>query len=90
MQVYNVMEEIVRNEITNNLGQLNMSCTCDYCLSDVLAISLNDLPPRYIVDQSRNPLVRAMHVSDRQETINILKTISQAVTIVNNNRRCEN
>ena len=55
MQVYNVMEEIVRNEITNNLGQLNMSCTCDYCLSDVLAISLNDLPPRYIVDQKQQP-----------------------------------
>lgn len=88
MQAYNVMEEIVRNEIEKNIDQLHMSCVCDYCLSDVLALSLNQLPPRYIVNADRSPYVRAVYVADRQGAINIIKTISQSATLVSNNRRC--
>ncbi|HEY4553694.1 MAG TPA: late competence development ComFB family protein [Bacillaceae bacterium] len=90
MQAYNVMEEIVRNEISKNLDQLNMSCTCDHCLSDVLAHSLNQLPPRYIVNNEYSPYVRAVYVADRQGSINILSTITQSAKVVSANNRCGN
>ncbi|MBS4224066.1 late competence development ComFB family protein [Lederbergia citrea] len=88
MNVTNIMEDIIQKEIIKNLNQLHMSCTCEHCLSDVLALSLNELPPRYIVNQERSPYVRAIYEADRQGSINILKTISKAAKLVSDNRRC--
>lgn len=90
MEVYNVMEEIVANEIEKHADHLNLACRCDRCLSDILAISLNKLPPQYIVNKDRSPYIRAIYTADRQGAINILKTISQAANIVSENKRCGN
>jgi len=90
IHTYNVMEEIARNEIIKNIDQLHMSCTCDYCLSDVLALTLNQLPPRYIVNKDHNPYIRAIYEADRQGSINILKTISHSAQYVSINPRCGN
>ncbi|GIN85274.1 ComF operon protein 2 [Heyndrickxia sporothermodurans] len=90
MPVINVMEEIVRNALAEHKDQLQLSCTCERCMDDVLAISLNRLQPRYIVNEETSPFVRASYTADRQGAANIISTVFQAAKIVSENKRCSN
>lgn len=44
----NVMEEIVREKIIYFMRQFDV-CTCDRCVADTIALTLNGLAPKYIV-----------------------------------------
>lgn len=44
----NVMEKIVEDQVGYFMKQLDV-CTCDRCVADVKALSLTNLPPKYIV-----------------------------------------
>ncbi|PKR86266.1 late competence development ComFB family protein [Heyndrickxia camelliae] len=90
MPIYNVMEEIVKNVLDENIEQLHLSCTCKRCRNDILAISLNKLPPHYIVNKDSSPYIRAAYTADRQGATNILSTVIQAAEIVAKNKRCGN
>lgn len=88
MAIRNVMENVVKGVISKHKHQLHLNCDCDRCLDDITAISLNKLPPRYIVNEEHNPYVRAMHEADSQGVMNILMIVAQSATIVSNNPRC--
>jgi competence protein ComFB len=88
MPLYNVMEEIVKNVLNENIDLLHLPCICERCQDDILAISLNKLPPRYIVNQESSPYIRAAFTADRQGATNILSTVIQSAEVVANNRRC--
>ncbi|WP_194841568.1 late competence development ComFB family protein [Sporosarcina obsidiansis] len=90
MKVQNVMEIVVRDVIGEYKEQLNMPCTCTHCMNDVLAMTLNNLPPRYIVDQANSAYIRAVHQADRQGATAILTKVAWAAGIVAENPRCEN
>ncbi|PTY81922.1 hypothetical protein B5V88_02045 [Heyndrickxia sporothermodurans] len=85
--MFNVMEEIVRNAIDEHKDQLNLTCACENCLDDILALSLNRLPPKYIVNPNTSPFVRAAYTADRQGAANIISTVFQAAEIVSKNPR---
>ena len=53
-----------------------------------MAIALNQLPARYIVDEKHSPYIRASHETDRQGATNILLTVTQAASIVSKKPRC--
>ncbi|MGN7387143.1 late competence development ComFB family protein [Sporosarcina sp. SAFN-015] len=90
MPVYNVMEEVVQGVLQQYEKELHLSCSCDRCKDDIMAIALNEIPPRYIVNTNLSPYIRASHVADRQGATNILSTVVKAARIVSASPRCEN
>ncbi|MFC5604100.1 late competence development ComFB family protein [Sporosarcina koreensis] len=90
MPVYNVMEEVVLGVLQQYENELHLTCHCDRCKDDIMAIALNQLQPRYIVNDKLSPVIRAEHVADRQGATNILSTVVKAARIVSANPRCEN
>ncbi len=46
--ILNIMESIVREKIIYFLRQFDV-CTCDRCIADTVALTLNGLAPKYIV-----------------------------------------
>lgn len=90
MTVKNVMETIVHDVLKNNKKELKLPCDCDRCLDDIMANALNNLPPRYIVNPDHQPYVRAVHEADRDGAINILRVVTQAVSLVAKQPRCSN
>lgn len=90
MKMVNVMETIVKDVFMSNIGHLNLSCSCERCQADIMAHALNHLPPRYIVNPNHQPYVRAVHETDRDGAINILRVVTQAATIVSKDPRCGN
>lgn len=89
MVVENVMETIVHDVLRENRQRLKLACDCERCMDDILANALNNLPPRYIVNPSRQPYVRAEHETDRDGAINILRIVTQAATLVAKQPRCK-
>ena len=49
-RVINVNEERVINKVREFIDAGRAVCSCDECVLDILAISLNRTPPRYIVN----------------------------------------
>lgn len=88
MAIRNVMENVVKDVIAKHQHQLHLTCDCKRCLDDIMAISLNKLPPRYIVNEEHQPLVRALHEADSQGAMNVLMIVAEAATLVSKNPRC--
>ncbi|GLY09148.1 late competence development ComFB family protein [Bacillus badius] len=88
MAVYNVMEDIVKGIIADQLDYLHLSCTCPRCQEDILALSLNKVPPTYIVNNSRQPLVKAKYMVNTQDYANTVAAVAQAAAVVSANKRC--
>jgi len=88
MALYNVMEEVVRDVLIQYKDQLQLTCQCERCFNDIMAIALNELPPRYIANEEYGPYVRAAHVADRQGATNIILIVTKAATFVSNSPRC--
>ncbi|WP_432357470.1 late competence development ComFB family protein [Sporosarcina sp. UB5] len=90
MPVYNVMEEVVQGVLQQYEKELHLNCNCKRCKDDIMAIALNEIKPRYIVNSDLSPYIRATHVADHQGATNILSTVVKAARIVSANPRCEN
>lgn len=88
MAIHNVMENVVHDVLFKYKSQLHLTCSCDRCLDDIMAIALNQLPCRYIVDEKYSPYIRASHEMDRQGVTNILLVVTQAAAIVSKKTRC--
>lgn len=88
MALHNVMEDIVKVIISDQLNCLRLSCKCEKCQEDILALSLNKVPSRYIVNDSRQPLVKASYMVNTQDHANIVAAVAQAAAIVSANKRC--
>lgn len=44
----NYIERIVREELHNLYERDKTICQCDNCLQDIMTLTLNNLPPRYV------------------------------------------
>jgi competence protein ComFB len=56
-------------------------CKCESCRYDIVALALNDLPPRYVVSQKGETYTRAMTLG-QQFSIDIIAKITQAANVV--------
>lgn len=88
MSIHNVMEEIVLEVIKKYKNNLQLACDCERCINDIMAISLNQLPPRYIVQMEHQPYVRVPYTADTQGVATTLSVVTQAAGIVSKNPRC--
>jgi len=48
-ELQNYMEIVVKEKLEELLEHEEDLCKCDHCKKDIMAIALNDLPPKYIV-----------------------------------------
>ncbi|MCK6256647.1 late competence development ComFB family protein [Fictibacillus sp. WQ 8-8] len=77
MKVRNAMEILVEEALNYYWKQLELPCKCDLCKTDVYAITLNQLPPRYVSNENGYAYVKAQNFND-QSRINILNEIVKA------------
>lgn len=88
MAIKNVMEDVVRDVLLKYGAELHLTCRCERCFDDIMALSLNQLPPRYIVNSELSPYVRAAHEADRQGATTILSAVAHAASRVAKSPRC--
>ena len=80
MKLKNLMEEAVKKAIEETENTSNY-CRCDKCKLDIAAISLNKLPPRYVVTDKGDSYGRADFL-ELQNYIDILSIVTEAMHIV--------
>lgn len=81
----NIMEEIVEKKITQIMCNSEI-CTCDKCYSDLRALVLNNLPPKYVVSQTGEMIAR-FELLNIQMQVDIIKEIVFAINKVSENPR---
>ena len=81
MKVVNLMEQFAGEVLGKQWEYLNLPCRCDICKADVLAITLNNLPTRYVTNLKGSLIVRASFQDD-QYLADMLREIAKAVMIV--------
>lgn len=84
-QIKNLMEELVINSLEDVLKDINM-CKCETCVTDITAIALNSLPPKYIVTEM-GELYSKSNVLRQQFEVDIISAITKAAVIVKRNPR---
>lgn len=48
-ELNNYMEAVARQALKEYMSQVALHCTCERCLADILALTLNQLPAKYYV-----------------------------------------
>ena len=76
----NIMEEIVRMEAPKIMKSFDM-CDCQKCLCDVMAITLNNIPAKYVVSL-RGALFAKIASHGSQYRTDIFSSLTQACTSV--------
>lgn len=77
----NVAELAVKERIEEAMEKFKC-CQCDHCVKDVLALAVNNLPPKYIV---RNELDQALEI--RRYDADVISALVNAVIKVKQNPR---
>ncbi|WLD94018.1 late competence development ComFB family protein [Alkalihalobacillus sp. AL-G] len=85
-QFYNVMEEIVPTivKVLLNSPDYQTVCRCEKCTVDIIALSLNSIPARYVTsDDKRNLVYELFGKPFMREMLN--KHIIGAIHVVRKN-----
>lgn len=80
MALVNVMESIVDEKLGMMLKEENC-CKCERCLEDMKAMSLNQLPSKY-VSTHNGELFSKLNSLMRQNSIDINVAVSYAIKVV--------
>ncbi len=83
IKVQNVMEDVV-GEIIDNIIEITGMCGCPKCRADVMALSLNKLPPKYVATQTGN-VFSHMEATATQMQAEITVAVMTAVEMVTRN-----
>ncbi|HCC02240.1 MAG TPA: hypothetical protein DHW78_01520 [Ruminococcaceae bacterium] len=82
IHVINLMEEVVMQHLDDTIEKFNC-CRCDQCRSDIIAITLNELPPKYVVGDPKHAKELAKQVSTKE----VLSALVRAVIKVRSHPR---
>lgn len=81
MKIHNVMEEAAADLLNRQWENLSVSCHCEECKTDVLALSLNRLKPHYVRQQKGSALAKADLLTE-QARATILTAIVESARVV--------
>ena len=81
MELKNCMEEFVQDKMDDVLEQYPCCCRCEQCRLDIEALSLNQLPPRYVSTRRGSVMARICEMNTECE-VKVVKAIASAVEIV--------
>lgn len=76
----NFMEEVVSRKIDSLMSIMNI-CRCDKCKMDIMAIALNDLPPKYVVTDT-GELYTKVRELEQQFEVDVETAIVKAALFV--------
>jgi len=80
MKVYNLMEDMVKEELDNLLTGKENICKCAKCKLDMMAWALNRLSPKYVVSDKGRIFTRLQGVEIQfraDVTIELMKAMSK-------------
>lgn len=80
-QTYSIVEEMIPNVLKAVGG-----CDCEQCRLDVLALSMNALPPKYTVSEVGSAIARSVYLTPEVRA-NVVSAIATALILVNENPR---
>ena len=81
MELKNYMEILMWQQLDDVLTSHPGVCKCEKCRYDIAALTMNFLPPRYVVtDQGQ--MFTKIKALEQQFTIDIITAITHAVKIV--------
>jgi competence protein ComFB len=82
VRVVNAIEQVVFQIFKDEfLKNTTLSCPCERCQLDIIALALNRLPPRYVVTEQGNIYVKALY-AERQLISDVIRELSTAALIV--------
>ena len=82
MELKNYMEILMWQQLDDVLASHQGVCKCEKCRYDIAALTMNFLPPRYVVTD-KGQMFTKIKALEQQFTIDIVTAITHAVTIVN-------
>lgn len=80
---HNIMENIVLRYVDEAMAA-GGGCTCELCKADVIAHTLNRLPPRYVRTEAGRMLVEISSY-DTQFRADILAALAESVRLIREN-----
>lgn len=86
VHVANVVERLIDEQFPIVMKKFPDVCCCHQCLSDIKALALNGLKPRY-VSTDRGDLFERVHISDMMVKVEALRAMTEAVEKVSSNPR---
>lgn len=84
MEIHNYMEDMVAEILENLLSERNDLCRCKKCKQDMIALTLNKLPCKYIVTE-KGRLYTKLTELELQLKVDIIKELIKAMNIVKAN-----
>jgi competence protein ComFB len=84
-QVKNYMEEVVNMLMPEILRDIN-ACKCPKCTLDIMAMALNQLPPKYIVTE-KGELYSKINTLRQQFEVDVISAITKAAVMVKRSPR---
>ena len=88
MQLKNITQDIVFEKLDEMLPNITKICTCERCRYDIMAIALNNLPPRYVVTDRGAIFSRASSL-DVQIAADTVSELTKAIEQVKKDPRHE-
>lgn len=76
----NYIERIVREELARSYERDKELCTCDRCFQDIMTLTLNHLPPKYVTSNIGHIMTMYNLTKDQlhaQVMVELLKAIDQ-------------
>lgn len=83
MILKNYMEEVVFSLVKDVVNDMEI-CKCEKCIMDIVAISLNDLPAKYVVTDQGELYSKVSYLKNQFE-VDVITAITKAALIVNRN-----
>lgn len=85
MRYHNLMEDIVLQHV-DSLMEAGGCCPCEICRSDVIAYTLNHLPPHYVSSDTGRMMVKLQSYEAQFHT-DVIAALSTAVKLVHDHPR---
>ncbi|NMA66121.1 MAG: late competence development ComFB family protein [Clostridiaceae bacterium] len=83
MQLKNYMEEVVKYAVEEILHDINV-CQCERCKLDIIAKSLNDLPPKYVITP-KGEVYSKINKLRNQFEVDVIAAVTKAAILVKRN-----
>ncbi len=84
MEMHNLLEEEVIRRVNNQLNETKIACDCEKCRMDIVAITLNNLKPKYVVS-GKGRLFAKINDTTYQHNGDIAEEVAKAIKIVGEN-----
>lgn len=85
-RVHNVMEDLIWEGIDESIDTLGV-CSCPVCRRDLLTMTLNKVPPKYVTTEKGKTIAKAQSQASREEKIKLLTELAYCAQMVKQNPR---